>query len=679
MNKAQKEVQKASLNDEKKVIRELKQVYKKASEDVEERIRQLSSRTDMENIQSIIYQKKYQEALKKQLDDVLNKLNTNQFDTISDYLNVCYETGYVGTMYDLMNQGIPMTVPINQKKVVQAIQTDTKLSSRKYKGNPLKGRLAEDIDHLKTVIRAELSRSVANGSSWNELAVKIARGMNNPFDKAYKNALLIARTEGHRVQQTAQLEACHNAKDKGADIVKQWDSTMDRKTRPAHQEADGQIRELDEPFIVWGEEMDAPAVGGSAKNVCNCRCGLLQRARWALDEEELETLKKRAEYFKLNKDDSFEEFKEKYLKLPEKADVVEVEELFESKMKVIQDRVKSQGKATEDDIHEAGKLVKDALDLENINAEAKKKFAEVEGKLQPLREKIDKYQKEIDNLTKGFEFDPWEALMNPDSLGYKGLSQDVQNKVEELRKKIDSVKNKEWENLIIESAKLKNEMSFNGKKSADYLKTTLSKIRQMGHVDSNNAVKKSSSKMRSILVNAVDYYPEPWIELILSEPLSVKKINRGYFSKWENLIAISGWDEADCFETAIHELGHCFEHKVSINDKYTSFQKSGISIRQWQKYYKDYYPEGQTFILDAEREFYKKRTEGEDLKWLGSGYAKTEKTRKDNFISPYMGKDYGGSDFELVSMGFQYAYTDPLKLAEDPDMESWIYGILALY
>lgn len=324
MNKAQKAVQKASLADEKRTIRELKQVYGQAKKDVEERIRQLSSRTDMENIQSIIYQKKYQEALKKQLDDVLDKLNTGQFDTISDYLKVCYENGYVGAMYDLHYQGIPMTLPINQKKVVKALQTDTKLSSKKYKGNPLKGRLAEDIDRLKLSIRAELSRSVANGSSWNEVAVKIATGMNNPFDKAYRSALLIARTEGHRIQQSATLDACHGAKDKGADVVKQWDSTLDRKTRKAHMEADGQIRELDEPFDVGGEKMKAPAIGGSAKNVCNCRCVLLQRARWALDEAELETLKKRAEFFGLDKSQSFEDFKKKYLKLPENADTIKI-------------------------------------------------------------------------------------------------------------------------------------------------------------------------------------------------------------------------------------------------------------------------------------------------------------------------------------------------------------------
>jgi hypothetical protein len=39
----------------------------------------------------------------------------------------------------------------------------------------------------------------------------------------------------------------------------------------------------------------------------------LTRAKWGLDEKELETLKERADYFELDKMDSFEEFKRKYL------------------------------------------------------------------------------------------------------------------------------------------------------------------------------------------------------------------------------------------------------------------------------------------------------------------------------------------------------------------------------
>lgn len=150
--------------------------------------------------------------------------------------------------------------------------------------------------------------------------------MNSPFKKAYNNAIRIARTEGHRIQNEAALDGQHEAKKKGADIVKQWDATLDSRTRPEHREADGQIREIDKPFDVGGEKMQAPGVGGSAKNVCNCRCCLLQRAKWALDDDELKTLQERAAFFGLDKTEDFNDFKQKYLKLPEKADTMNVKE-----------------------------------------------------------------------------------------------------------------------------------------------------------------------------------------------------------------------------------------------------------------------------------------------------------------------------------------------------------------
>lgn len=62
--------------------------------------------------------------------------------------------------------------------------------------------------------------------------------------------------------------------------------------------------------------------GDSAED-CNRRCTLLQRARWALDEGELQTLQKRAEYFGLDKSKDFEDLKSKYLQLPKDADIIE--------------------------------------------------------------------------------------------------------------------------------------------------------------------------------------------------------------------------------------------------------------------------------------------------------------------------------------------------------------------
>lgn len=279
MNKAQKEVLQAQLNDEQKIIKKLKQVYEQARKDCEAKIATLNARTDMQNLQSIIFQKRYQEVLKRQINDILDTLQNDEFNSIADYLARSYENGFIGTMYDLQGQGVPLIFPIEQSQVVQALQTDTKLSQGLY------SRLGEDTDYLKRSIRAELSRGVANGSSWNEMAKHIANGMNSPFKKAMNNAMRIARTEGHRIQNQAQMDTIFKAKEKGADVVKQWDSTLDSRTRDSHREADGQIREVEESFDVGGEKMQAPGIGGSAKNVCNCRCCMLQHARWTLDVE----------------------------------------------------------------------------------------------------------------------------------------------------------------------------------------------------------------------------------------------------------------------------------------------------------------------------------------------------------------------------------------------------------
>ena len=318
MNRAQKEVQQVQLNDEQKTIKQLQRIYGQARKDCEQKIRELSSRTDFENLQSIIYQKQYQEALKKQLDGILDNLQSEEFTSVADYLQKSYENGYIGVMYDLQQQGIPIIMPINQEQVVKALQTDSKLSQGLY------SRLGEDVNYLKRSIRAELSRGVANDSSWNEMAKHIANGMNSPYNKAINNAIRIARTEGHRIQQQSALDAQHLAKESGADVLKQWDSTLDNRTRPHHRRLDGQIRELDEPFEVDGMKAQAPGHFGKAKEDCNCRCCLLQRARWALDEDELNELKERAAYFGLDKTKDFAEFREKYLHLPDNADTVDV-------------------------------------------------------------------------------------------------------------------------------------------------------------------------------------------------------------------------------------------------------------------------------------------------------------------------------------------------------------------
>lgn len=317
MNDRQREVQLSMLQDEQEYIRILKETFRQASQDCENKIRELSARTDLENIQSIVYQQQYQMTIKKQIDEALMNLQNNEYSSMNDYLENCYTNSFTGTLYDLHGQGVPVLFPIDQSQVAKAVQLDSAISVGLYT------RLGEDVLKLKDNIRSQVSRGIASGSTWNQTATEIAMGMRSPFNKAYNNAVRIARTEGHRIQNQAQTDTLNKAKSKGADVVKQWDSTLDDVTRDTHKQLDGQIREIDEPFEVNGKTAMQPGGFGDPAEDCNCRCCMLQRAKWALDEAELRELESRAEYFGLDKAESFEDFKNKYLNVSKNGGIID--------------------------------------------------------------------------------------------------------------------------------------------------------------------------------------------------------------------------------------------------------------------------------------------------------------------------------------------------------------------
>ena len=101
------------------------------------------------------------------------------------------------------------------------------------------------------------------------------------------------------------------AKSRGANVLKQWDATLDGRTRPSHARIDGEIRETDEEYSNGLMFPGDPS--GPAAEVINCRCVSKTRARWALDADELQKLQDRAAYFGLDKTENFEEFRTKYL------------------------------------------------------------------------------------------------------------------------------------------------------------------------------------------------------------------------------------------------------------------------------------------------------------------------------------------------------------------------------
>ena len=277
MNKRQKQVQQSLLKSELEVIEELEKSYKQAIDDINRVITSLLARKDTENLQAIIYQVKYQNALKKELEGFLNVLHTRNYTLIDNYLKDCYINSHIGTLFDLQGQGIPLILPLEQEQMISAITLNSKLSA------PLYNALGFNIDFLKTSVRQEISRGIAQSLSYQE----IARNIKNTTNVDYNKSLRIAKTEGHRIQCESAYNVQVRAKEKGADIVKQWDSTLDGKTRPTHRLLDGQIVDVDGYFKSdSGYKALYPGDFGIPSEDCNCRCALLQRAKWALNDEE---------------------------------------------------------------------------------------------------------------------------------------------------------------------------------------------------------------------------------------------------------------------------------------------------------------------------------------------------------------------------------------------------------
>ena len=277
MNKRQKQVQQSLLKSELEVIEELEKSYQKGIDDINRVITYLLARKDTENLQAIIYQVKYQNALKKELEGFLSVLHTRNYTLIDNYLKDCYENAHIGTLFDLQGQGIPLMLPLNQEQMISAITLNSKLSA------PLYNALGYNIDFLKTSVRQEISRGIAQALSYQEMA----RNIKNTTNVDYNKSLRIAKTEGHRIQCESAYNVQVRAKQKGADIVKQWDSTLDGKTRPTHRLLDGQIVDVDGYFKSdSGYKALYPGDFGVPSEDCNCRCALLQRAKWALSDEE---------------------------------------------------------------------------------------------------------------------------------------------------------------------------------------------------------------------------------------------------------------------------------------------------------------------------------------------------------------------------------------------------------
>lgn len=124
----------------------------------------------------------------------------------------------------------------------------------------------------QTKIANAITEGIIQGESIPEIADRIARETASANDKAM---VRYARTAMTGAQNAGRIEAMNDALDMGIKVMKVWISTLDDRTRPAHQDLDGQVQEVNEPFdSELGPIMYPGDPAADDANVWNCRCTL---------------------------------------------------------------------------------------------------------------------------------------------------------------------------------------------------------------------------------------------------------------------------------------------------------------------------------------------------------------------------------------------------------------------
>ena len=227
----------------------------------------------------------------------------------------------------------------------------------------------------------------------------------------------------------------------------------------------------------------------------------------------------------------------------------------------------------------------------------------------------------------------------------------IKSKAQEdkLMKKIDKLSLEDRDDLYYELDKLS--------RKTDKIRDAIENLDKNIH----GSLKKMIAGKKKLSIENKGLYlekTEEWFDGILDieipefEARKVSGRGRAYASRGMsdklNSINVNAYDTE---ETKIHEIGHIIE----FSD-----------------------PE----IKKKANDFLEKRTKGDKPKKLRDvtgikGYGDKEITKEDKFFDPYVGKIYRSGDTEIVSMGLQRLYEDPVGFAvADPEYFDLIIDII---
>lgn len=506
---------------------------------------------------------------------------------------------------------------------------------------------------------------------------------------------------------TATAHAQHSAaRASGAVLVKEWVSMQDDRVRPAHASADGQLRDLEAPYSVGGEDLRYPRdPAGSIGNTANCRCQEIYQPkppdfpepsepvlepppdspedatpapvpRNRPDPGNLPAYRRKINALReqfgsgFNRD-AIREFADRsdprgFWRRVSGAPGPEMERLLDIQLDIgrsVDDEIKRRLRAAD---------IKHPKTLRSIRDKAR---AAYESKWEDFEEASARFIDETGR--RPLPADRFR-LIGEDS---RDLFAPFNDELEQINRELDELQ-EAWGKA---SHDYSDGLHAYSRRYSEEVRSILSEVREFGGEPLlSNVDLVDADELRGYLGRGSETYPRDWLEASNQRgALNLKRMDRAHYRHSDAEFGISGTGDS-AISTARHELAHRMEEIVE-----------GIRESEWTFYRRRTNADQSLDFLSTQEPILR-------LDATSPGYRAAEIYREDKFVDPYMGKTYALGDYsraisdglidrtlavfgavdeseaawELFSTGVQGLFDGSFRMVtDDPDMTRWIIGV----
>lgn len=263
--------------------RKIRKMYKELAEDLNSWLGNVyakyaeDDRLDYSILRSKGQYARFLEEVQSKIDGIYPELKSEVENLIDTTYKVCWHGMYNGVTKSKRVEDLKKTFSASKSITPEQIKAAVQNPISKLRLNPVLNRNRQQII---SNIRREIGVGLSNGDRMSTMARRIQHYVDNDRSKA----LLIARTEAHRVREVGFNDSAERIdkimQDNQSDyrMVKTWRNVGDlavRKTDKAnHVDMEGQTVLADEEFTMVRSRAKAkcPGTSGIAAEDCNCRC-----------------------------------------------------------------------------------------------------------------------------------------------------------------------------------------------------------------------------------------------------------------------------------------------------------------------------------------------------------------------------------------------------------------------